>query len=142
MARNDEQQLVAVDDRAAAIDHHDAVAVAVERDAEICAPREHFAPQEFRMRRTAPVVDVETVRFGTNDNDVGAEFGEYARRHVVRRAVRAIDDDLAAAQTQTPIDRGLAELDVATTGIVDAPHLAELLGRYTRKRRSELRFDF
>ena len=50
----DEQQLVAVHEIAEMVDHHDAVAVTVEGDADVCSCPLHHEGQKFRLGRAAP----------------------------------------------------------------------------------------
>ena len=59
--RRERQQLVAVDDRAAAVDREHAVAVAVEGEAERVPAREHPLGERLDVRRAAAGVDVAPV---------------------------------------------------------------------------------
>src|SRR5690606_3524619 len=60
-AGQDEQQLVTVDDVANLVDHHDAITVAIQRDADVSLDRRHGLLQEGRIRRAAAGVDISAV---------------------------------------------------------------------------------
>jgi hypothetical protein len=66
---------------------------------------------------------------------------EDVRRDVVGSAVRAIDDDAHALEVALVGERRLAELDVASAGILAPPHLAELRGRVALYRLVHLGLD-
>ena len=119
---NDVEQIVAVDELSAFIDHRNTVAVAVESDPELRAECCHRTLQVCRRRRAASVVDVATVRRAADADDVGPEVGEYARRHLVSRAVRAVHDD---AQTRQIHVRGHG---LAAEGLVAIFRVVATLG--------------
>ena len=68
------QQLVAVDQMAFFVDEDDAVAVAVERDADIRAHFAHLLAQRFGGDRSAFPVDVEAVGLDPDGDHLGAEL--------------------------------------------------------------------
>ena len=72
IARREIEELVAVDETAALVDHDDAIAVAVERHADVRAHAGDRELQEIRPRRAAAVVDVASVRRAPDRHDVGA----------------------------------------------------------------------
>ena len=112
VARENVDELIAVDEIAALVDHDDAIAVAVEREADV---RPHAGDRELQQigsRRPAAVVDVAAVRRAADRHDVGAEIGHDARSDFVRSAVRRIDDDLEVLEAHARGNRGLAELHV------------------------------
>ena len=84
-------QLVAVDDRAVAVDGQHAVAVAVEREAGVVVARGHRLAQRVEVRRAAAGVDVAPVGLGGDHVDVGAEAAEDLRRGLVGGAVGAVE---------------------------------------------------
>ena len=98
--RDDVQQLVAVVAPALGVDHHDAVGIAVERDAEVGSLLAHRLLQRFRRGGADAVVDVEAVGLDADRDDFGAELVEHVRRDVVGGAVGAVDHDLHALQVQ------------------------------------------
>ncbi len=98
--RDHVQQLVAVVDAAVLVGDQQAVAVAVERDAEVRRVVLHLLGEEPRMRRADAGVDVEAVGFDADGDDLGAELVEHAGRDVVTRAVRTVDDDAETAQVR------------------------------------------
>ena len=63
--RDQRHQLVAVENDAALVGDDQPVGVAVERDADIGAPRQHLPPHLLRRERAAFAVDVEPVRRDT-----------------------------------------------------------------------------
>ncbi len=93
------------------------------------------------VRRADAVVDVDAVGFRTDRDDIGTELVEHRRRDVVRRAVRAVDDDAPALEVELVRERALAELDVAAPGVLDAARLAELRRRHARERARHHAFD-
>src|SRR5690606_26337675 len=104
-AREDEQQLVAIDDLALVIDHDQAITVAIQRDAEIGLVLEDRGLHMPGMRRAALFVDIETVRRRADADHLGAEFAEYARGNMVGRAMRTVDDDAKALEVKAERDR-------------------------------------
>src|SRR5579864_1483269 len=93
------------------------------------------------MRRADVVVDVRAIRRVADGNDVRAELVEYRRGDVIAGAMRAIDDDPAAAQIPLVRKRALAKLDVAAGGIGDTEGLAELRRGRTDERALHFTFD-
>ena len=92
--------LVAVDDLALLVDDHDAVGVAVERDADVGAHLAHLVAQRLRRGRAALVVDVAAVGLDADLDDLGAQLPQRLGRHLVAGAVGAIDDDAQAVEAQ------------------------------------------
>ena len=126
--RDQRHQLVAVDHLALLIDDDQAVGVAVEREADVCAARDHGLLEKLRVGRTAIVVDVEAVGRDADRDDLCPKLPQRLGRDVVSGAVGAIDDDLEPVEAQMFRKGGLGELDVAPAGIVDAPGAADQLG--------------
>ena len=119
------QEPIAVDQLPFAIDHQHTVAVAVEGDAQIGVFLQDRSAQGLRVGGADIAVDIETVRIGTDADDLGAELLEDIGRRVVGRAIGAIDHDLETAKVHARRNGALAELDVAPVGVVDPLHLAE-----------------
>ena len=92
------EDLVAVDDLPRVVDGQAAVGVAVEGDAGVGAVRDDGGLQRPEVGRAAPVVDVEAVGVGTDRDDLGPRAAQRHRAGHVGGAVRAVDDDLEAAQ--------------------------------------------
>ena len=105
---------------AALVDQDDAIGVAVERDADVGAHLAHLLGQRFRRGRAAFLVDVEAVGFDADRDDVGAQFPQRFRHHLVGGAVRAIDHDAQAVERELARQRALGEFDVAVMHAVDA----------------------
>src|SRR5438105_5985300 len=142
VARDHVEELIAVVDDAGGVDHHEAIAVAVEPDSEIGAVALHFFDEQPRIRCAAIGVDVHAVRRVADGHDVGAELVEHRRRDVIARAMRAIDDQPDTAQVELRRKRALAEFDVAAGGVVDAARLAKLRRRRARERHFHRALDF
>ena len=123
--RDHREQLVAVDHMAALVDQDDPVGVAVERDADVGAHLAHLAAQRLRRGGAAFLVDVEAVRLDPDRNDVGAEFPQRFRHHLVGRAIGAIDHHAQAVEAEIARQRALGEFDVAVMDAVDAAGAAE-----------------
>ena len=139
--RDHVEQLIAVVGAAVAVDHQQAVAITIERDAEIGLVRDDCRLEMLRVGGPDAFVDVQPVRLGANGDDVGTELVEYRRRHVVGGAVRAIDDDAPALEIELGRKRALAEFDVAAAGILDPARLAELRRRHAGERLLHHAFD-
>ena len=101
-ARDDIEQLIAIDDAAEMIDHDQAVAVAIERKPDVRAHAGHGELQQLRRHGAAAIVDVAPVGRAADRHDLGAEVREDARPHLVGGAIGAIDDDLHARRDRGP----------------------------------------
>ena len=111
------------------VDDEHAVGVAVERDADIGAHLVDLANEILRRRRAAILVDVEAVGIDAELDHLGAELPQRLGRHLVGRAVGAIDHDPDAVEAEVLGQRALGELDVALPRAVDAGRPADLLRR-------------
>ncbi len=124
--RDQRHQLVAVENGAVFVGHDQPVGVAIERDPDIGAPRQHLPAHLLGRQRTAFAVDVEPVRRHRDREHLGAEFPEHGRGDLVGRAVRAIDDHAQPVEPQ-PFGKALLdELDIAAGRIVEPLGAAEL----------------
>jgi hypothetical protein len=108
------EQLVAVDDRAGAVDGEHAVAVAVEREADVVAV--DARRERVDVGRADAVVDVAPVGLVGDDGDVGVQAAEDLGRDVGGRAVGAVEQDLAAAE----VERGEALVQAAQVVLLRA----------------------
>ena len=109
------------------VDDDQPVGVAVERDADVGAARDHRLLQQLRLGRAAVLVDVEAVGRDADRDDLGAELPQRLGRDVVGGAVGAIDHDLEAVEAQVLGKGRLGELDVAPARIVDPACAADQL---------------
>ena len=125
-ARDQRQDLVAVDDAAALVAHHDAVGIAVERDAEIGARLLHLGDHRLGRGGADVLVDVETVGIDADGEDIGAQFPQRGRRDLVGGAIGAIDDDAQPFEAQLLREGALGEFDVARLRVIDAARAADL----------------
>ena len=123
--RDHREQLIAVDHVAALVDDDDAVGVAVQRNADVGAHFAHLAAQRFRRRGAAILVDVESIRLDADGDDVGAQFPQRFRHHLVGRAMGAIDHHPQAVEAEIARQRALGEFDVAVMHAVDAAGTTE-----------------
>ena len=96
--RGEREQLVAVDDRAGAVDGEHAVAVAVEREADVVAVEP--LGERLDVGRADAVVDVAPVGLVGDDGHVGAEAAEdlRARRGTSRRSRSRAGPDAAEVE--------------------------------------------
>ena len=139
--RQDEQQLVAVDEVALLVGHQDPIAIAVQRNADVGPDRRYGQFEQFRVCRTAIVVDIATVRRATDGNDLGAQVGQRPRTDLVAGAIGAVEDDLQAFEVDPVRQAGRAEVLVADAGRIDAFRLAERLRLQRDRRIAEARLD-
>src|SRR5690606_40936962 len=92
----------------------------------------HHCPAERgKMGRADAVIDVQSVRIGSNHADTGTQLAEHSRRHLVGGAVGTIHDDLQALEAGTGGHTALAELDVTPGGILLTRHLAQRSEEHT-----------
>ena len=126
--------LIAVDDVALLVDDDHAVGVAVERDADVGPHLAHLARQRLRRGRSDVLVDVIAAGLDADLDDFRAKLPQRLGRHLVGRAVGAVDDDPHALERDVPAQRPLGELDVARLHIVNALGAAEF-GRAGEHRR-------
>jgi hypothetical protein len=120
------KELVAVEERSVAIGHRQAVAVAIEGDAEIGLVLEHGLGESLGRGRADAVVDVGAVGGAADRHHLGAQLLEEANAHAVVGPVRAVDHQLQVAHREALGERALAEFEVAALGIVHALGLAEV----------------
>ncbi len=139
--RDDVDELVAIDDAAETVDHDEAVAITIERDARGRAHTRHGELQQAGRGRTAAVIDVAAIRRAADGNDFGAEIRERARHHLVTRAVRAIDHQLHSFERHALGQRLDAEVLVVAARLVDARGAPEIHRRTRDRAAVELRLD-
>ena len=98
-ARSDQShQLVTVDHLSLFVDHDQTVGVAIQRDANMSTAGDHGFLQYRRGRRTAFVVDIQTIGADPQGNDFRAQFPECRRRDLIGGTIGAITDDLQAVE--------------------------------------------
>ena len=91
------EQLVAVEERAVAIGHREAVAVAVEGDAEVGLVLAHgAAPAPWAPSRRTPSLMLMPLGWLPIGDDLRAQLLEEAHADAVVGAVRAVDHELQA----------------------------------------------
>ena len=100
MPGEDGDDEVAVHELAGGVDGEHAVAVAVESQAEVESVGRDDLLERADVRGTAARVDIGPVGLGEEHGDVGARLGERQRRRLRHGAVRAVEDDLHAAEIQ------------------------------------------
>ena len=81
--------------------------------------------ERLRRRRAAFLVDVDTIRLDADGDDVGAQFPQRFRHHLVAGAVGAIDHDAQAIEAEVARKRALGEFDIAVMDAVDAAGAAK-----------------
>ena len=92
------KQLVTVVQAALCVDQLQPVGITIQRDTVVRSVCLDCCHQRGRRGGAKPCVDVGTVRTAADGDDLGAEFVEHIRGHLVGRAVRRIDHDLHALQ--------------------------------------------
>ena len=118
--RDHAEQLVAIDDLAVLVAHHDAVGVAIERDADVGAIVVHRIDHGAGVGGADLAVDVEAVGLVADREDLGAEFIERLGRDLVGGAVGAIDHHAQAGEAQLAREGRFDDLDIARLGVVHA----------------------
>ena len=113
-------QFVAVIHHAVLIDHHQPIAVAVQRDSVIGIMLQHGSLQGFGIGRADFVVDIVTVWLAADGNDFRAQLVKHFRRRVVACTVGGIDHQFQAAQIHVGGESGFAEFDIAVVRAADA----------------------
>src|SRR5436190_20466922 len=88
--RDHRQQLVAIDDVPALVDDEHAVAITVERDADIRAHFLHLAAKRGGLGRAAFAIDVEAVGVDPERDHLGPQFPQCLRCNLVGRTIGAI----------------------------------------------------
>ena len=126
--RDQRHQLIAIENDATLVGDNQPVCVAIERDPDIGAARQHFAAHLLGRQRATVAVDVDPVRRHGDREHLGAEFPEHRRGDLIAGAMRAIDDDPHAIEPQ-PFGKALLDkFDVAAGRVVE-PLGATELGR-------------
>src|SRR5438876_3136003 len=98
------------------------------RDAKICAQFADLPTEALRVHGTAFLVDVHAVGLVAENENFSAQFAQHAGSGFVSGAMRAIDHDAQAFQSEAAWDGRFHELDVATEGVVNANGLANFAG--------------
>jgi hypothetical protein len=119
-AREQREQRVAVDGLAALVDHHAAVAVAVERDPDVAAHLAQLRAGALRVERAARVVDVAPVRLDPEREHLGAELAHHDRADLVGGAVGAVEHHPDPVERQLAREALLEEYDVTAGHVVDS----------------------
>ena len=118
LQRTQRNQPIAVDDVAAVVDSDHAIAVAVEGQPCGRAMLDDCAGQRSGVRRAAAGVDVGAIRFGVDDDQVGAERPQSRWCGGAHRTVGTIEHDAHPAQRV----RGKHADDVLDVGLDECVH--------------------
>ena len=118
IARDHRQHLIAIDDAALLIDHDQPVRIAIQRDAELGAVAEHLGGEEAGLGGAAAAIDVEAVRRDADGNHLRPQLPQHRGRHLVGRAMGAIDDDAQTIQPHAARHAGFHRLDIAAGGVL------------------------
>ena len=128
------QQLVTVVEAALAIDHLQAVGVAVQGNAVIRLRRMHSRNQGLRMGGADVVVDIHTVGRATDGAHLRAEFAQHGGGDLVGRAVGCIHHQLQAFERQISREHALAKFNIAPGSVVESPGFAQVRGVHPGRR--------
>ena len=112
--------MITVQQFAFLIHHHQAIAVTVEGNTQIGGLFNYSLLQLLRVGRATALIDVKAIRFHRHRDDLGTEFGKYPWPSLVCRAMRAIQHDFNAAQTEISRHGIFAELHVSAGGVIDS----------------------
>ena len=123
---NHEQKLVTVHEGAFSVHHQHAIAISVERDAQISAAFPNRFAQRGRCQRSEAVIDVQSVRRASDRDHLRAELGKDVRRDLIGCTVRTVDHDPETSERQFGRHRALAEFDVSSYCIVDSRRPADV----------------
>ena len=121
MARGEREHEVTVEDRAGAVDGHDAIAVAVKGEADIRPVLEDRLLERRGRGGAAAKIDVRPVRCVEQRQHLRAGSREHGRRDPVRGAVRAIEDDAKAVELRRDRAEEVLVPLHETTDIADEP---------------------
>ena len=124
--RHHRHQLVAIDQPAVLINDDHAVGVAIQRNADVRPQFPHLLRQRFRRGRADVAVDVHAVRLDAQGKDFRAQFPQRFRRHLVGRAIGAVDDHAHALEGHVARQRVLGEFDIARAHVIDAARPAQV----------------
>ena len=113
------EELVAVDDAAAAVDDDEPVGVAVEGEAEVGAPGDHLGRERRRGGGPAADVDVHAVRLVVDDVDAGPGRRQDPGGGDAAGAVRAVEDDVEVARRRLGEPAPVVQVAVEERGVVD-----------------------
>ena len=84
------EELVPAEDPPRCVGHHDAIAIAIERNAVIGLRRQHHVGHGLWMGGPHLMIDVEAIGLVTHANDFSAELVKDIGRHVVGRTVGGV----------------------------------------------------
>ena len=128
LAPEQRHHVVAVEDFAALVDQHHAIAVAVERDADVAVLAQNGFANRVEMHRAAIQIDIDAVGIDADRDDLGAEFLERLGTDLVGRAVGAIDRDFEAVEGDRARQARFQKYQVAAERVVDSRRLADIVG--------------
>ena len=113
-------QAVAIVNLAVFVYHHQAVAVAVKRDAVIGFVLQHGGLQGFRVGGAHFFIDVVAIGLGADSHHMRTQFVKHFRCHMIACAVGGIHHQLEAAQIEMAGESGFAKFDIAVVRAIDA----------------------
>ena len=128
LAAEQRHHIVAVEDFAALVDQHHAIAVAVERDTDVAVLAQNGFANRVEMHRAAVQIDVGAVGIDADRHDLGAQLLERVGTDLVGGAVGAIDRDLQPVEYDRARQARLQEYEVAPERVVDSRRLADIVG--------------
>ncbi len=124
--RHQRHDLVAIDDPALLIHDDQPVGIAIQRNTDMCARRNHRFLQRRNMRRADPVVDIAAIGIDPDGRDLCPQFPNCRRRHLISRPVCAIEDDMQAIETDMFRNRSLDRVDITTARVLNAARAANV----------------
>src|SRR5210317_1292694 len=135
------KQLVSIHQRAALIDHDNAVTIAVHCHTDVSFYGGNGYLQKLRLRRAAGVIDILAIRRAADWNHLGPQAHQCARADFVAGAICAIESDLQAFEIY-PVGHAVdAKVLVANTCRIDALGLAQRLRLQGNRTVLQMLFD-
>ena len=124
--RDDVEKLIPVVHPALGVDHHQPVAVAVEREPYVGVMLDHRRLQILGMRGADVCVDIQAIGLVADRDHLRSQLMKDGWSDVIRRAVSTIHHHLQPLEVELVREGALAEFDVAPGRVVDAVRLPEL----------------
>ena len=112
MARDGEENAIAVDDFPGFAHEESTVRIAVEGDAKARSFGYHALLQSLEMKRTAAIVDVSAIGRNTHRNDISAERAEEFRAQLIGGAVGAIKNDAESGKARAGKDAAAEKIEI------------------------------
>ena len=125
---DNEEDLIPIHHLPVSVHQDHPITVTIQGDTNIRLMLPDLVDERLRIGGAAFKVDVQAVRLGTDELDLGTQFTKDVGGHVIGGTVGAIQHHLQALELHAHRDGALAELNVAAVGIHHALGLAQMGG--------------